>query len=256
VIAPPDLDAEVAARLQAMAEVESAHGAQVLRITDASVGVALGRGMTGEEIVEFLRTHSSVGVPQNVERTITDAVARHGLLRSGAAGTWLCCDDVALLARAVSVKAAKLTLLAPTVAVSPLAEPKVIDALAAKKVAVSSDTRQPALARGPGRRRARPVVDGGANYEHVLVDVRAAAAAVAALPDTHPDDHRSPRELHLAYIRDLAARERAGRDGVHTGEVRDDELRALLDGDFDDPTFDAPMSDELSSTGDEGWWDA
>src|SRR5205823_7031846 len=137
---------ELAAELERFAAPESDAGARILRITDESVAGALDAGLPGNEIVAFLLKYSTVGVPPNVERTITDAVARHGRLRSGAAATWLQSDDAALIARAVAVKPAQLTVLTPHVAVSPLPEVKVLDALAAKQVAVRSEAARDAAA--------------------------------------------------------------------------------------------------------------
>jgi hypothetical protein len=135
VIAPPGLDADLDSTLSRIAALESDAGARIYRITDASIGSALDTGMDAAAILAFLHEHSTVEIAANVERTVRDAEARHGQIRIGSAVTWIACDDPMQLVRAVGVKSAKLTVVSPTAAVSPLAEDKVLAALRAKGVA-------------------------------------------------------------------------------------------------------------------------
>lgn len=152
VIAPPDLHHEVAERLAAVAELESDAGARIHRITEASLQRAFERGLTGDDVYTFLASVSSTPVPPNVERLIRDAAARFGSLRARAATTVLVADDPAVLARAAAVSAAKLQIVAPTVAVSPLPEPKVLAALRAKGLAAVGAAPGP-LAAATGTRQ-------------------------------------------------------------------------------------------------------
>ena len=129
VIAPPDLAPEVTAALERYAEVESAAGARVYRLSERRIAAALADGDTADGILDFLRRHSTVEIAQNVAYLVTDCARRHGRLRAGAVGSYLRCDDPALLTRAAEVRSAKLTLLAPGVAVSPLTRDKLVETL-------------------------------------------------------------------------------------------------------------------------------
>lgn len=129
VIAPPDLAFEVATRIERYADIESTAGARIYRLTERRIAAALDDGDAAASILDFLEAHSTVPVAQNVAHLIRDCERRHGRLRAGAASAYLRCDDPALLTRAVGVKAAKLHLLAPTVAVSSLSADKLVAAL-------------------------------------------------------------------------------------------------------------------------------
>lgn len=160
VIAPPGLAPAVAADLAAIAELESDAGAQIWRVTAAKVGQALAEGRTRDQIVDFLHTASSVGVPGNVLVTVDDVAARHGRLRAGTVGSYLRTEDPVDMAGAAAVSAAKLRVLSPTVAVSPLARDKVIAALRAKGLlAIAEDAD--GLAIPPRRRTGTPLPDTG-----------------------------------------------------------------------------------------------
>jgi hypothetical protein len=141
VIAPPDAAPEVTAVLARWADLESAAGARTYRLSERRLAAAMAAGTDDDEILGWLKEHSRVGVPQNVEYLIRDVARRRGLVRAGTAATYLRCDDPALLTQAVAVRAAKLRMLAPTVAVSPLTRSKLLAALADRGVAaVAEDT--------------------------------------------------------------------------------------------------------------------
>jgi hypothetical protein len=140
VIAPPGLSPAVAQQLGRIAELESDAGAQIWRITAERVAHALAAGSSRDQLVEFLTAVSSVPVPANVLVTVDDVAARHGRLRAGAIGSYLRCEDPVDLVGAAAVGAAKLRVLAPTVAVSPLARDVLITTLRAKgMLAVAED---------------------------------------------------------------------------------------------------------------------
>lgn len=153
VIVPPDAAPEVTGALARWAELESAAGARVYRLSERRLAAALQAGDDDEDILDWLTEHSRVDVPQNVDYLIRDVARRRGRLRSGTAGSYLRSDDAALLSRAVGVRAAKLRLLAPTVAVSSLPREKLIAVLADRGVAavaedVSGSTVRSAPVRG------------------------------------------------------------------------------------------------------------
>lgn len=139
VVVPPDLAGEVEERLESFAELESSGGARVYRITERSVAAALDLGDTGGGIEELLALHSSVAVPPNVVRTISDTAARHGVLRVGSSASWVVTDDPVALAGAVKVKAAKLFQLNATTAVSALSESELTSVLRHKGLSPTSD---------------------------------------------------------------------------------------------------------------------
>lgn len=123
VVAPGPLVDELAAELDLVAEVESAGGATVYRVTESSVRRALDAGRTATELHELFRTRSRTPVPQALDYLIDDVARRHGRLRGGAAGSFLRCDDEALLAEVLAhAEAHRLELrrIAPSVLISPL----------------------------------------------------------------------------------------------------------------------------------------
>ncbi|WP_033295343.1 helicase-associated domain-containing protein [Amycolatopsis jejuensis] len=132
VVAPGPLEPELAADMAAVANVESAGHATVYRITEASVRRALDTGRTADELHALFRNKSATPVPQGLTYLIDDVARRHGRLRGGVAGSFLRCDDEALLAEVLAHPVAAeydLRLIAPTVVIStaPLAE--VLEAL-------------------------------------------------------------------------------------------------------------------------------
>ncbi len=160
VIAPPGLSPAVAQRLSAIADLQSDAGAQIWRITAAKVGQAMADGLTRDAIVDFLTTVSSVPPPGNVLVTVDDVAARHGRLRAGTVGSYIRSEDPADLAGAAAVSAAKLRVLSPTVAVSPLARDTLITTLRAKGLlAVAEDAD--GLAIPPRRTLGTPLPDTG-----------------------------------------------------------------------------------------------
>jgi len=189
IIAPPDLSHALTVRLHQIADLESDHGAHVYRIGDHTLIPALDAGYDADDIVSFLTEHSTVAVPEVVERTIRDAAARHGQLLVGSTTTWLACDDPVLLSNAVGVKRAKLTAISPTAAVSDLPRSKVMAALRAAGVAAvdstvsSGDDGSEQSAQVWASRSRYPIID-------LALDTHALAAALQAgsvEPATQPD---------------------------------------------------------------------
>ncbi|RZS41017.1 XPB/Ssl2-like helicase family protein [Herbihabitans rhizosphaerae] len=132
VVAPGPLEPELATAMAQVADVESAGGATVYRIGEPSVRRALDAGRSADDLHELFRTHSRTPVPQSLTYMIDDVARRHGRLRGGTAGSFLRCDDPALVAEvAASAVAHRLELrrIAPTVLVSPLPLIEVLDEL-------------------------------------------------------------------------------------------------------------------------------
>ncbi len=122
VVVPGPPEPAMGAELALVADLESTGGAHVYRITERSVRRALDAGRTGEQLAGFVEQHSRTPIPQALRYLIDDAARRHGVLRAGAAASYLRCDDEALLARVVAEKDADalgLRLIAPTVAGRP-----------------------------------------------------------------------------------------------------------------------------------------
>lgn len=135
VIAPPDAAPEVIAALHRYADLESTAGARIYRLDEGRLADAVAAGESADDVLAWLTAHSSVPVAQNVDYLVRDVARRHGRLRAGTASSYLRSEDAGLLSRAVGVKAAKLRLLAPTVAVSALARERLLAALRAGGVA-------------------------------------------------------------------------------------------------------------------------
>ncbi|PXY20183.1 helicase-associated domain-containing protein [Prauserella flavalba] len=165
VVAPGPLEADLAAAITAVADVESAGHATVYRVTEASVRRALDSGRTADELHELFRTRSATPVPQSLTYLIDDVARRHGRLRGGAAASFLRCDDEVLLAEVLGTPAAQefeLRKIAPTVLVSPYPLADMLDGLRAAGFAPAAEDAAGRILdlRPSGRRiaaRGRPV---------------------------------------------------------------------------------------------------
>ena len=121
VVAPGPLDTDLAHELALVADVESAGGATVYRVTEGTVRRALDAGRTAVDLQELFRSRSRTPVPQALTYLIDDVARRHGVLRAGSSASYLRCDDEALLAEVTADRRAEplgLRRVAPTVVVS------------------------------------------------------------------------------------------------------------------------------------------
>ncbi len=121
VVAPGRLVPQLAHRLGQVADVESAGSATVYRVTPQSIRRALDAGVTTTDLHQLFARHSATGIPQALSYLIDDVGRRYGVLRLGAASTYLRSDDPALIDQAVAEASAlgiPLRKLAPTVAIS------------------------------------------------------------------------------------------------------------------------------------------
>jgi hypothetical protein len=191
VITPPDADADLTAELARYADLESDAGARVWRLSETRIARALDAGGDAEGIVAFLRAHATAELPQNVTYLLADAARRHGRVRGGSAGSYLRSDDPALLSAAVAARAAKLRLLAPSVAVSPLPRAKLLAALRDRGISVVAEDEDGTTAR-VAPKAAVPVTSQRSGATAALPELRAPdpdlrELAAALLADDRPD---------------------------------------------------------------------
>jgi hypothetical protein len=165
IVAPGPLVPSLAAELAEVADVESAGGATVYRVSQATVRRALDTGRSADDLHELFRSHSTTPVPQGLSYLIDDVARQHGRLRGGTAGSFLRCDDPALLAEVIAdrrTEAVQLRRIAPTVLVSPRPLAELLDVLRAAgfaPVAEGPDGQVVALRPAARRLAARPRVN-------------------------------------------------------------------------------------------------
>jgi hypothetical protein len=120
-IAPGPLEPDFAREMMAMADIESKGGATVYRFTESSLRRALDNGFGADQITALLNGRSKTPLPQPLVYLISDVARRHGHLRVGTAGSYLRCDDEALIAKLMSdknVSSLRLRRLASSVLIS------------------------------------------------------------------------------------------------------------------------------------------
>ncbi|KXO89268.1 helicase-associated domain-containing protein [Tsukamurella pseudospumae] len=125
---------DFAASVALVADLESAGGAAVYRVTDASVRRALDAGRTSAEVHAFFAAHAVTPVPQGLTYLVDDVARRHGALRAGVAGSFLRSDDPALVAAVLASPAAEalaLRAVAPTVLIAQVTLSDLVAGLAA-----------------------------------------------------------------------------------------------------------------------------
>ncbi|WP_129668853.1 helicase C-terminal domain-containing protein [Phytoactinopolyspora endophytica] len=122
-VVPGPLQSDLARELNLLSEVESRGGASVHRFTENSIRRALDAGRTADDIHGFLSSVSRTPVPQPLTYLVDDVARRHGLLRVGAASSFIRSDDQAVLTEILAAPQASalgLRRLAPTVLISTL----------------------------------------------------------------------------------------------------------------------------------------
>ncbi|MFC5667257.1 helicase-associated domain-containing protein [Kitasatospora misakiensis] len=185
-IAPGPLLTPLAHALALCADIESKGGATVYRFTPESVRRALDAGRTAADLRAFLTQHSRTPVPQPLGYLIDDVARRHGLLRVGAASSYLRCDDPALLNEILADRRSadlRLRLLAPTVLAAQAAPDALLGTLRAMGYAPAAESAEgdvlitrPDSHRTPPRAAPVPVPDGPPTPDDTLL-----AAAVKAI---------------------------------------------------------------------------
>jgi Helicase conserved C-terminal domain len=205
VVAPGPLEPELAREIGLVAEVESAGGATVYRVTEDTVRRALDAGRSAADLHELFRTRSATPVPQSLSYLIDDVARRHGRLRGGSAAAFLRCDDAVLLtellAHPVAVRC-ELRRLAPTVLVSPLSLAVLLEEVRGAgflPVAEGPDGQVLDLRPGPRRAKVRtqpppyapvPPAPSAEQLRALVATVRAGDAAAAT--------RRSPAIVNVA----------------------------------------------------------
>lgn len=194
VVAPGPLQPELASELSLVADLESAGGANVYRITESTVRRALDAGRTGSDLHELLTRHSRTPVPQTLTYLIDDVARRHGQLRAGPAGSYLRCEDPALITELMAHPIAarcELRKLAPTVLVGPLGPAELLEELRAAGYAPAAESadgqvidlrpRGRRVAARPVRRRTHvPAVPSEEQLDDLVRSMRAGDAAAGA----------------------------------------------------------------------------
>ncbi|MEV4559636.1 helicase C-terminal domain-containing protein [Kitasatospora sp. NPDC049285] len=185
-IAPGPLLTPLAQALALCADIESKGGATVYRFTPDSVRRALDAGRTAADLQAFLAQHSRTPVPQPLAYLIDDVARRHGVLRVGAASSYLRCDDPQLLGEVMADRRAaelRLRLLAPTVLAAQSGPETLLSVLRTMGYAPAAESAdgdvmitRPDSRRTPPRTAPAPVPDGPARPDDTLL-----AAAVRAI---------------------------------------------------------------------------
>ncbi|WP_018332372.1 helicase-associated domain-containing protein [Actinomycetospora chiangmaiensis] len=219
-VAPGRLEPELASAMDRLADVESAGGATVYRISEASIRRALDLGWTAADVHALFAERSATPVPQGLTYLVDDVARRHGRLRGGSAASFLRSEDEALLAEVMALPTAEtlgLRRLAPTVVISTAALAEVLDALRAAGLSpVAEDADGGVLDLRPrGRRTAPRRPDRGGNGAPALSDDQIAAlvaqlragdrAATAARgAATVPGSTRQTASATVAVLADAA----------------------------------------------------
>ncbi|BAJ30209.1 MULTISPECIES: helicase-associated domain-containing protein [Kitasatospora] len=215
-IAPGPLLTPLAQALALAADVESKGGATVYRFTPGSVRRALDAGRTAADLRAFLGQHSRTPVPQPLAYLIDDVARRHGVLRVGAASSYLRCDDPRLLEEILADRRGaelRLRLLAPTVLAAQAGPETLLGVLRAMGYAPAAESAEgdvvvtrPDSRRTPPRTPPQPVPDGPARPDDALLTaaVRAIRAGDRAATAVRKDQVAGPA-AHTAVPRTAAA---------------------------------------------------
>jgi hypothetical protein len=213
VVAPGGLAPGVETRLAGLADREAA-GSGTWRISDASLRRAFDEGGTADEVLEFLRRHSSTPLPQALEYLVADVARRHGRLRVGGATTYLRGDPAAVAGAVRSAAGRRLGLreLAPGVAVTGRSQRELLAAL--RKAGEAPLAEEPDGS--PRPEGSRPV----RHVQRVAPDRLGRAAASA---NGHAADRRPELDPAAAVAR-LRGRPAAAQPGSEPGHrpARDD----------------------------------
>lgn len=221
-IAPGRLSRDIATMLGKLADIESAGGATVYRLSESSIRRGLDSGLDVEQIHQFLRTHSKTPPPQALGYLIDDLGRRHGVLRAGPAAAFLRCDDPALLdglAADRTLAAMRFRRIAPTVLICTTEPDELLGALRAAGYAPTFEDEQGATVtlsskamRAPARRmpqNATPELDSD-DLEKVISNLRVgdqvaearASASGRLVPDAPGVTTAAVRALVDEAIRD------------------------------------------------------
>ncbi len=226
VVVPGPPTAELGEELALAAELESTGGANVYRVTEASVRRALDFGRTGTDLAHLFADNSRTPVPQALSYLIDDVARRHGALRVGAATAYLRCDDEGLLRRVLadrSVEPLGLRRIAPTVVVGSAPVARILEVLRDAGYAPAAESPDGAVVnlaadapRAPSRStsrlvRARPVTESTAHVGELIRRLRAGDQLAELTRRASPTGQRIPGVTSAATLGLLREAIRGGR---------------------------------------------
>lgn len=132
IVVPGPPEPTLAAELEVLAELESAGGASVHRVTGTSLRRALDAGYSADDLHALFLRRSRTPVPQGLTYLVDDVARKHGGLRVGSAGAYVRSDDETLLSEVVAdrrLSTLSLRRLAPTVLATPFQVGRLLTAL-------------------------------------------------------------------------------------------------------------------------------
>lgn len=97
IMVPPDLELRAFYHLVQFCEVKSIDVMSLLVVTKDSLREGLDAGLTGEEIMDFLKQHSRTPVPDSMRYLIEECARKHGEVNMGHAGGFIVVDDELVL---------------------------------------------------------------------------------------------------------------------------------------------------------------
>ncbi len=216
VLAPGPLEPDMGAFLENIAELESPGVASVWRISDASVRRGLDAGLTAEEIHAWLNDHVMGEVPQGIAFLIDDTARTHGSIRAGAAMSYIRSADPALITTAAEKLSGIIRPLAPTVAVSQLPLPKLMEALRKAGLQPTAEDEtgaqlnmapEPALVPATPSHLPRPTAVTDEQAEQIIARLRSEGTSAEPAPPPAGDTietlraaARGKRQVTLGYV--------------------------------------------------------
>lgn len=212
-VAPGRLSPGLAHDMHLVADLESAGGAAVFRISDASLRRAFDAGMSAADVHRLLRERSITPPPQALDYLVDDIARRHGALRIGGASAYLRCDDEATIELLESHKELahlRLRRLAPTVLLTTADPGELMRALDAAGVSgsfendlgvIEATLEQPPRARPRAERANRPTALTDADLETIVHRLRTGTRA-SALGDPERSTSGPSTSATLALLKE------------------------------------------------------
>jgi hypothetical protein len=221
VVVPGPPEPILAAELEAVAEHESAGGASVHRVTEASVRRALDAGYAADDLHALFQRRSRTPVPQGLTYLVDDVARKHGGLRVGSAGAYVRSDDEPLLTEVLAdrrLAGLSLRRLAPTVLATPLQAGRMLNALREAGYApVPEDASGAAVLTRPKARRAPARVSVANRFTDPLATPKLTAPRLLGIVEQIRRGDAAVRAARRAPVTVRAAgdRDRAGPTPAH-----------------------------------------
>lgn len=250
-VAPGRIEGAAAQLLRLAADIESRGAASVFRFSPSSIRRVLDAGWSAEQLLEALAQLAGGppdAVPQPLAYLVSDTARRHGVIRLGAAATYLRSADIALLDELLAdrrLAALRLRRVEPGIVISQSPPATALQVLRTHGYApLAEDTDGAAVMMPPPQHRApapqsarHPTIDlspdDGAGLDDApdgRIDLRQAAEVAARLLGTQaPTEptgtaHHEPTDndpvLTQVILREAAAAGRRVRIGVSDGVGR------------------------------------